>query len=460
MSEPIGSLDAFLDGAQQRGLTNVIRKALAHGRGLTIVFGNGPAAERLITALARSYPEPHANLALVEVDPVRLTMGPQSLDPRMIEAADSTPSQLVRSLLRQDPDAIAVTRLEGADAPLLLNAVFTGHQLLLGSSAASLEDVIAALTVGSSDLAGHVRAALDLACELDERGLLRRVLTGDKRGGLVEAALVEASPEAVEAAPHREPHWAPPLESRPPATRSPRAAFLPETAPGVTGRSLLGVRAAHRPAGSPWPACGDCGAPMALIVQLDLACLPEPMPAWTGLAQLFLCTVGGCDVANEQAKGVLAELLTEDALALVEAPASLSVEVLEPGTIVGWRRFAEDPEAEDLARLSLGGEANDELPRPLRADKLGGWPAWEQGLEWPGPDYELLFQFAEAKLLSGGTPDRWDDATATWIPGSRPTPVLDPNQPCHFPSVLTAEAVAFLFWERRSGRLALRWQTG
>ena len=81
-------------------------------------------------------------------------------------------------------------------------------------------------------------------------------------------------------------------------------------------------------------------------------------------------------------------------------------------------------------------------------------------MDWPSAEHELLFQFAEQSVLAGGTPDTWDEVTATRIVGQRPHRVLDPNQPCHFPSVLTAEAVAFLFWEPKTRHLALRWQTG
>lgn len=467
MPTPIESLDAFLEGTHQRDLTRVVRLLLSKGHGLTVAYGNGPAAERLVATLARTHPEDRAHLALIEVDPVRLTMAPQSNDPRTIEGGPNGPTQFVRSLLRQDPDAIALTRLEDCEAQLLVSAVFTGHQLLLGSSLPTLEAVVAALAVGSEGLDGHIRSTIDLACEFDEHGRLRRVFRGDKKGGVIEVARIEGGlvvtepslqPEP-EPAP-RAPRLAPPLESLPVPTRAPRVAFLPQTSPGVTGRSLLGTRVAHRPLGTPWPACRDCGRAMTLIIQLDLSALPAPMPASPGLAQLFLCTAGGCEVTNETSKGVLAEVLTSEALESVAAPASMEVEVLEPGTIVGWRRFEEDPESQDLERLGLVSGEDEELPRPLRADKLGGWPCWEQGMDWPSAEHELLFQFAEESVLAGGTPDTWDEVTATRIVGQRPHRVLDPNQPCHFPSVLTAEAVAFLFWEPKTRHLALRWQTG
>ncbi|MDX2012585.1 MAG: ATPase, T2SS/T4P/T4SS family [Myxococcaceae bacterium] len=474
MRSPLESLDAFLEGPHQRAFTQVIRKHLVKGRSLALVFGDGPSAARLVTGLAQTFPEVEAQLALVEAEPVRVTMRPQTQTPRVIDAPDASPADLVRSLLRQDPDAIAVTRLEGIEPQLLINTVFTGHQLVLGSSARSIDDAVARLAVGSEGLEAHIRSSIDLACEVDERGLLRRVLAGDKQGGFVELVRVDGAqvvtdpsegvPEAPRA-PASGPTFAPPIESRRSGTRAPRVAFLPVTSADADGRSRLGTRLAHRPRAASWPTCRDCGAALALIVQLDLASLPEPFSGRAGLAQLFVCTSGGCELTDERSKGVLVEVHDASDLELVEAPASLALEVVEPGVITSWRRFEEDPVADDLARLGFTvDDDDDDLSRPMRCDKLGGWPAWEQGLDWPldetGAPFELLFQLAEDTLLAGGTPDRWDDATATTVRGERPVRVLDPNRPCHFPSVLTAEAVAFLFWHPATRRLAFRWQTG
>jgi cell division septation protein DedD len=471
MRPPIESLDAFLEGPHQRELTRVLRKLLSKGRSIALVHGDGPTAARLIAELARTFPVSNVHLSLVEADPVRVTLGPDDEKPRVMEVPGATVDGLIRSLLRQDPDAIAVTSLEHADPKLLLNTAFTGHQLLVGSAASSLEAAVAALCVGSEGLDGHVRAAIDVACEVNASGRLRRIVRGDGKGAFLEAARVEGPSVVVEpslvevpapATVAAEPKWAPPLDARPLPTLAPRPAFLPVTEPGASSRSLLGTRVAHRPVGAPWPLCRDCGRPLALIVQLDLFTLP--VFTARGLVQLFLCTAGGCELTDETSKGVLAEVL-EGEVAPVDAPEALTLEVLAPGAIVSWRRFEEDPQADDLARLGLvpsGAEA--EGARPMRCDKLGGWPAWEQGLDWPstqdGAPFELLFQFAEDALLAGGTPDRWDEASASQVPGARPRPVLDPNHPCHFPSVLTAEAVAFLFWHPASRRLAFRWQTG
>ncbi|MCA2979700.1 MAG: hypothetical protein INH37_15615, partial [Myxococcaceae bacterium] len=316
MRRPVETLDDFLEGPHQRALTRVIRKRLAQGRSLTLAFGHGSTAERFVATLARTFPHQHVLLALIEAEPLRVTMEPQTSAPRVREAPGASGEQLVRALLRQDPDALAVPRLDGVDPAVLVNALLTGHQLLLGVDAPSLEAALAATCAGAAGLEDVVRQSLDAVCELDERGRLRRVWATEGPGGLVEVARVEGGAVVVDPralaprAPEPEsepvgPVLAPTLEVRPKATRAPRAVFLPVVS-AAPGRSLLGTPRAHRPRGSTWPSCGGCGGPLALIVQLDLAALPPPLTVEGGLAQLFLCTQGTCDVEHERSPGVLA----------------------------------------------------------------------------------------------------------------------------------------------------------
>jgi hypothetical protein len=223
----------------------------------------------------------------------------------------------------------------------------------------------------------------------------------------------------------------------------------------------LGTTSALRRSGESWPVCKSCNAPLQLVVQLDLAALPEAItPEPRGLVQLFICTEG-CDTTNENAPGVLAELLRTDALVDVTISSPASHQIVAPGHIINWRPIDEEPGSEDRERLGL---AHDEdAPGPLRADKLGGWPAWEQGADWPldddGSPMTLLFQIVEGSTHVGGSPDRWSYEDARLIPGVVPERVLDAECPRHFPSMLTAEAAAFLFIGQ-SGRLAFCWQSG
>ncbi len=183
---------------------------------------------------------------------------------------------------------------------------------------------------------------------------------------------------------------------------------------------------------------------------LELSALPAPLTGSDGLAQLFVCA-HGCDTTTEASPGVLVEVVTA-ATERVKAPPEARVDVCAPGAIVEFIRFEEDPLV----------DGNDQ--RPLRCDKLGGWPAWEQGEDWPldddGARMELLFQLAEEPVLQGGRSAGWDFDAAEVVPGERPSVVLDPNAPRHFNSLLSGSAVAFLFRGATSGRLAFRWQTG
>lgn len=131
----------------------------------------------------------------------------------------------------------------------------------------------------------------------------------------------------------------------------------------------------------------------------------------------------------------------------------------DPDVITSFTRVDEEPSRED--RADEVDWEDDAAPLPLRCDKLGGWPAWEQGREWPeGDGWELLFQLVEGPPLVGGTRDGWDFDAAELVRGTPPRPVLEADSPRHFVSLLTREASAFLFRSADSTRLAFRWQTG
>lgn len=173
---------------------------------------------------------------------------------------------------------------------------------------------------------------------------------------------------------------------------------------------------------------------MHLVVQLALPLIA----ARTELAQLFLCGKGGCDLKDENAPGVRCELLSPDGLVTVHAPEELKSDVLEPGAM-------------ELIPFE------DDRSNPLRCDKVLGWPNFEQGEDSP-PESTLLFQFAEGSVLEGGRAPEWNFEEARQIAGEPPKKVVDPNQPRHFPALLTGDAVAFLFLGPQG--LAFRWQTG
>lgn len=463
MPSALQSLDAFLAAPdRQRDATRAIRAVLARARALTLVFGDEPAAAALVATLARTLPGEGCNGALLEGAPVQLVVRPWQPDAVPQPLPEMTAAQVLLSLLRQDPDVIALATVHADTNPLVLQALFTGHQLLLGCGAPSLAAAVAQL-VGSEDhLQPHVLQQLDLAIEL-RGGRIHRVFRGEQL--LVEldgercVLHREVLPPAASDRPLYEARFAPPLADRRPALRAPRTAYLPVTGTVANDRSALATAFAWRPVGSTWPGCRGCAAPLAHVVTLDLATLPALPRCGTGLAQLFVCS-NGCETGTERAPGVLAEILRDGALQRLDAP-PLRFEVLQPGPIVQWLPFAEDPLPGDDEPI---GDGDDDAARPLRSDKLFGWPAWEQGEAWPlddhGERHELLFQFAEGTLLHGGREPGWDFERAEALPGTAASPVLDPNRPQHIRSLLTGEAIGLLFVNRAGDRLAFRWQTG
>jgi hypothetical protein len=452
------SLDPFLLAPDsQRDATRVIRAVLARTRALTLVFGDAPAAvAALVETLARTLPGDAQSGALIQTAPTQLVRNPWERGAAPQPLAEWAPVDALRALLRQDPDVIALTQVDAVSRPMVMQALFTGHQMVLGVVAPSLDAALTELVGDDGHLRPHLLAQLDLAMELGD-GRLRRVVSGEHV--LVEldgASCVvhrDRLPTSASASPLYEARFAPPLAARPQAVRSPRAAYLPVTGAEAADRSALATPFAWRPAGDVWPSCRACAAPLAHVVTLDLASLPATR--WNdGLAQLFVCA-GGCETTTELAPGVRAEIVRDGDLQRLDAP-PLQVEVLHPGPIVAWQPFSEEP--------LPGDDAPADERRPLRCDKLGGWPAWEQGEDWPldasGDRYELLFQFSEGTLLDGGRAAGWDFERAESLPGLAASPVLDPNEPQHLRSLLTSEAIGWLFVNRAGDQLAFRWQTG
>ncbi|MDP1921727.1 MAG: ATPase, T2SS/T4P/T4SS family [Myxococcales bacterium] len=449
MTTALQSLDAFLESPEsRRDVTRAVRVLLDAARSMIVVFGDAQTAAALVAVLAKTYPAKNIHGGLIEVNPTRLTTMPVQAEAR--DLADVTPTQVLRSMLRQDPDVIALTNVDAESAPLVLQSAFTGHAMIVGVAASSVEAAVEALTLAEPGLAGHVRSSIEVAIEVDT-GRIRRVFRGTQEVVSARGQVMrEALPMPAARGPTHTPRFAPPLTSLPPASLQPRVAFLPVTSAAAVARSSIATTAAFRPAGSTWPLCRACQQPLSHVVTLELSALPAPLTGGDGLAQLFVCS-HGCDTTTEAAPGVLAEVVT-GATEQLEAPPEAHIDVCAPGAIVDFVRFEEDPLV----------EGNDH--RPLRCDKLGGWPAWEQGDAWPldddGARMELLFQLAEEPVLQGGKSAGWDFEAAEVVPGERPSVVLDPNSPRHFNSLLSGSAVAFLFRGATSGRLAFRWQTG
>jgi uncharacterized protein YwqG len=208
---------------------------------------------------------------------------------------------------------------------------------------------------------------------------------------------------------------------KPWAERNARTAYAPVTEPGH------GPDRGSRFNGSPflaegeaWPACKHCAKPMPLFLQLDLDELPGEYAGkfGSGLLQLFYC-VGECEVGDSEAWAAfdhtskLARVIPRDAAGAIAAPRDTGLRA-QPQSIKGWASHSEccnweEAEAHGIksdtkregdryktrfrcAELGVEtgwlGDVEQDKPHaqifnPRNRDKLGGWPYWVQGVEYP-----------------------------------------------------------------------------
>ncbi|MEM7788270.1 MAG: DUF1963 domain-containing protein [Bacteroidota bacterium] len=168
------------------------------------------------------------------------------------------------------------------------------------------------------------------------------------------------------------------------------------------------------PAGEPYPTCPNCAAPLQLFVQLDTATLPEAVRGehGEGLIQLFYCTSQEpmCEVDCEAffpfSRSVVARLVVPDGLPEADLPEV--ADAFPPRQIVGWEAFDDYPSgAESMSRLGVAltdAEQDTAWEAAAYGDKLGGWPAWIQGVEYPdcprcGRAMRLVFQVDSEETL-------------------------------------------------------------
>lgn len=452
------AFDSFLSSPQHRDLIRAVLTCAAHARGLGLIVGDetGKTAATLASTFAAAWPHTDVNLLQIDANPTRVTsfLGGVPREPFVI--ADRGTDAALRSALRQDPDVLVVTALEDAAAQLLVTATQTGHAVLLATNLTSLEAAISRLTAGA---AFRQQDGVEFVVELRD-GFIQRVLRRMPSGLEVLAEVRDGAvhveratvPEALYPPPTPT-RMAPPLPERREAKVAARAAWLPVTSETSTANSRIGIGPMSRPTGWAWPTCPQCSKPLSFVLQLELSELPAEfsVPLRDGLVELFLCA----DVCEG---GVhLERMAPSSSLEAVLAPYH-SLLVLEPGAIATWRRFDEEPGWVDRERLELP-EPEVDSPRPLQADKLGGWPAWQQGADWPSDDSTLLFQLDEGETRIGGKSPTWSFEEARVMPGLPPARVVDSEAPRHFPSLLTGEATAFIFMNS-DGSLKFVWQTG
>lgn len=162
----------------------------------------------------------------------------------------------------------------------------------------------------------------------------------------------------------------------------------------------------------PYPCCRNCQAPMPLFFQLNLADLPVELTGrfGSGLLQLFYCTSDDCEGSWEAFSDSQLVRLVQPS----EPTQSLIAESdpeFPAKTIVGWTPLDDYPDPMEYDELGLifrynfsartvqiqcpsVGLETEALPMKdaLKAeavtiaemgDKLGGYPHWIQGVEYP-----------------------------------------------------------------------------
>jgi uncharacterized protein YwqG len=171
--------------------------------------------------------------------------------------------------------------------------------------------------------------------------------------------------------------------------RQRRPAWRPITEKGVSGRSQIGGTPLLR-RGEGWPTCARCGEGRELFVQLDSRDLPAGAP-WvgSGVLQVFYCT--RCDAYIDGwapfSAAHVARVVPADEL--VPPPPDLPARGLPSSAITGWEAFEDLPHPVSFDGLDIesqddeGRELAEAISSAAPGDKLGGWPHWIQGIEYP-----------------------------------------------------------------------------
>lgn len=164
--------------------------------------------------------------------------------------------------------------------------------------------------------------------------------------------------------------------------------------------------------GEAWPACKNCGKPMQLFLQLDLATIPGELSGQfgQGLIQLFYCTSSKplCEDECESYFGntqAMCVRLVPGGTPTGSPQANPVAKAFDASRIVRWEAQPEEvPTITELAELGV--DAGEEEPpnmAPL-GDKLGGWPHWIQGVEYGkcdkcGEAMRLVYQVDSEDVL-------------------------------------------------------------
>lgn len=172
-----------------------------------------------------------------------------------------------------------------------------------------------------------------------------------------------------------------------------RTTFVPTTVVGEFGAGSGFGGQPFLPIGAEHPLCPQCGGPLSLLAQLAIDDLPEEVrPVGSGLLQVFYSAGESngqpCDSMLEGwapfSEAHLLRFVPSD----VSGVTSTSGDSFPARRVVGWSPVREVPAFEELAGLGveLADSVADAISTariPIEGEKLGGWPAWIQGVEYP-----------------------------------------------------------------------------
>lgn len=152
-----------------------------------------------------------------------------------------------------------------------------------------------------------------------------------------------------------------------------------------------------------WPVCDVCNNQMQLFFQLNFDSLPEELKVQfgSGLLQFFCCTnfsnndaCGKYDIEYqnnilippyEKAKTKCVRIIRDTSYPVKNVPFSKPKVEFEPKRIIGWESKEDTPDFSELLLLDKNYQkAGFENKNALFGDKLLGWPAWIQGVRYPG----------------------------------------------------------------------------
>ena len=199
--------------------------------------------------------------------------------------------------------------------------------------------------------------------------------------------------------------------------------------PGDTPVGRAGGAARLAP-GEAWPCCPRCARPMRLMLELD-----EAAPSGgDGLLQVFYCTSTEphCEVETEAffagaGRSKLIRVLPKAGAAPCPYPVAGAPPGEDGGPDLALARGAPVPDlpgqealselAPRLAEKDDLGELIEGLPRA--GDKVGGWPAWVQGVEAPPcPRCAAPMDQLRAQLDSDGASGwQWGDLGRAYVLG-------------------------------------------